>query len=492
MSGLLGLHGLSKTTGVNTLIAAYGNGFINVGTGIGYGIPITSTNNVEFEEFLDSLFFQNFADTPLSFNGTVWSRRHVSKVPLAKYIKQQGQRLYLGYVNLNGTTYPSRVWYSDLPVNDTIVWGYEAGSNGSAIAGNTLFTSLNAGFKTYNVQRGDPLFITSGSNAGQYFIQQIVDDQHIILTEALKYTESNLSYWAGDNFIDFARDDGDFLTELEENNNQLIAFKRDSLHRYDGSRLVKIRDAFGTTSGRSVANLRELSIYFHGSQGDATGFYVYDGNSSTKISAPIQKHIDGISSNMYGSIVSWVENNLFRSYVGTITNSNYNISIPNAVVTWDYANRAWSVDPIADTILVSTQFRQSNTKQTYIGTSDDQILVTPSGNDFNGNAIPHMFEITDYPNGTQAINTFNRLQVISESARGMQIQYKLLLAPFESDEEYQPLGQLDHERTELYFPEFHNQASGIGLRFLGIDAQEATSIIKKMTIFYIPGSSIIQ
>ena len=493
MSNVIGLHGLSKSDGTNILVAAYGNGFVNVATGLGYGIPITSTNNVEMDVFLESLFFQNYVDTPLTFNGTTWGKQHVTKLPLSKYIKQQGERVYLGYVKIGSVEYPSRVWYSDLPSNNTIQWGYEIGTNGVAIAGNTLFSSANAGFKTYGIKKGDPLFIISGSNIGQYAVQSVSADQQLILTEPLPFSGTGISYWVGGNFIDFNRDDGDFITWLEENDNQLIAFKRDSLHRYDGSRRVKIRDAVGTTSGRSVANLRDLTIYFHGSQGVLTGIYAYDGTDSVKISSPIDKHIAGISTSMYTSVVGWTENNLYRLYVGDINNSDYNLSISSAVCTYDYSSKAWSVDPITDIIKVATQFRQSGTRQTYFGTDDDEVILTPNGNDFNGSSIPWGFETKAiYPSETEIVNTFNRIQIISEFANGTRVLYKLLLTPYDSDKDWNALGQLDHERSELYLPESHNQASGIKLKFIGIDTQEATAMIKKISIFYVKGSTLIK
>jgi hypothetical protein len=485
MSDILGLTGFSPSSGNNLLIAAYGNSIVNVVTGLGYGFPIDTTQKVEFETFLNSLFFQNYITTPRTFNGTVWSNKHVSKLPLSQYLKVWNERLYLGYIKIGSTEYSSRVWYSNLPKNDILNWGYEIGTNLQTVAANTLVTSYNAGFKTYGLKRGDPLFILSGNDIGQYSINTVVDDQHLVLTEPMTTTASSISYWTGGNFFDVSRDDGDFITWLGENNNELLVFKRDSLWRYNGSYKTRVLDAVGTTSGRSVINLHTLTIYFHGASGLETGFYFYERGTSKKGSGAIEKYIDGISSNMYTSIVAWREGELYRAYVGDIENTTFDISIPKAVITYDYATDTWSVDPITKIVKAATQFRQSGTKQTYFGTSDAEVHRTPSGYSFNGSPIPFTFTTKIiYPSGTNHTNTFPRIEVISKDAKAVRVQYKLHLKPFTSDENFNALGQIDNEKTVLNLPEQYNMASGIQLRFIGIHPYEPTEIIKKITIYY--------
>lgn len=498
MGSILGLHGLSKADGTNKLIAAFGGDMINVATGLGYGLNLSKTSSVEFEVFLQSLFFQNFNDTPLSFNGTAWSRANCAKVPLSKYMKLWKGNLYLGYVNINGTTYSSRVWRSDPPRNDALTWGYEAGSNLSTLAGNPLVSSANAGFLTNNIKRGDPFFITSGGAAGEYRVLSVSADQQLTLTNIYPYpapqvTSTNASYWTGGNWLDFDRDDGDFLTGLAENTYQLIAFKRDSLHRYDGVKPTKVRGAVGTTSPRSIASLHELTIYFYGGVGQRTGFYAYDGRESQKISAPIEDWIQGISGTMYTGVIGWQEGELYRAYVGNISNIDHNIVFNKCVFTWNYNTRAWSIDPIGDAIVAAAEFRQSGTKQIYIGTTDDEVMITPSGNDFDASPIGWSFATKPiYPTGTENVNTFTRIQIISENANSTTVKYKLHLNPFNTDQEYKGLGQLTGDKTELVLPEGWNQASGIELQFAGIGTQQPTPLIKKASIFYRKESSIIQ
>jgi hypothetical protein len=357
MANILGIHGLT-TINQSVLISAYGNDLVNMGTGLGYSQNITPNQNVEMEMFLNSLFFQNYIDTPRTFDGTSWTNKHVSRLPISKYIKRWNSRLYIGYVKIAGTDYPSRVWFSDLSKNNTITWGYETRTNLQTTAGSPTVFSAFAGFKTYNIKRGDPFLILTGPNAGEYIIQTIDADQQLTLTEPMKVDSSGDTYYCGGNFFDVARDDGDYLTWIGENNSyfyqQLLLYKRDSLFRYDGSRLVPVQGAFGTTSGRSVINIHELSLYFYGSGGLTTGIYSYDNQQSKKISAAVEHHIQGISPTMYDKVIGWRERDLARMYVGNIVNTTYGINVPNAVITWDYNTHAWSVDPIAHFVTCAT------------------------------------------------------------------------------------------------------------------------------------------
>lgn len=497
MNGLGALNKISQ----DTLVAAYGNDIVNVVTGAGYGLALDPSYEVEFESFLGSLFFQNYLNTPKTFNGSTWSLQHVSKLPLSKYIRQWGKRMYLGFIKIGSTEYASRVWYSDLPVNDTIKWGYEYGTDLVTTANTNRVTTLYSRFKTYNIKRGDPFFIVSGADAGQYSVSEIESEYAIRLADyngnpvTLTATASSVTYWAGGNYFDVERDDGDFLTGMAKNFEQLLLFKRDSLHRtttYNGNNLSQVRGAVGTTSGRSIINGQDWTVWFHGGLRDQTGFYSYDSTSGRKISNGIQKYIDGIDSGMYTHIVGWKEGQLYRWYVGDINNTDYNLSVTNAVITIDYAAQAWSVDPIADEILAATEFRQGGTKSAFIASSNE-VFQTPLGNSFDNNAIPFSFQIGPiYPSGTDYSNTHTRVQIISENAAGIKVSYRRRLKPNNSDAQFKPLGNISNEATWLTFPEDANQSSGIDYRFEGISSTEPTAIIKKIKHYFVKGTTILR
>jgi hypothetical protein len=494
MAGINGMGALERSTGENLLIAAYGNDLVNAVSGVSYGQAISPDRDVDFAVLLDYLFFQNSVNTPITFDGTNWGRTHVAKTPVSSFMEPWNNRMYLGSVILGGTTYSSRVAFSNLPKNDVLHWGYETGSDLKTWAGGTSITSALSGFKEYGLKRGDPVFITSGNDQGEYRIETVDSNQRLTLTEALENTASSISFWAGGNWFDVNQDDGDFLNGLAVNNNQLLAYKRDSLYRYDQDQLRKVPRSPGTTSNNSIVTMKrkEWTISFHGAVGTETGFYAYDGRESFKLSSHIDKYVEGINPNNYGSIVAWEEEGLYRAYVGDLTNARYNISLSNVVITIDTITNSYSIDPIDDEIRAAVQFRQGSVKQPFLGTADSQVVKSPSGTDFNGSSVPWIVELNPiYPAGTERVNTMTRLQVISDFANGTRVLYKLLLKPFKSDTQWKSLGEISSEKTELEFREDDNIASGVLLRFQGTDIQTSTATIKKATLFYRPETESI-
>lgn len=495
MANINGIKGLS-TPILNVLLAAYGNDIVNLGSGQGYGLGINPNFPVEFESFLGSLFFQNGNDRPLSFDGTIWNTKHLARPPLGKFLRvwRSRSRLYVGYVTIAGTLYPSRVMFCDLPVNATVQWGFEYGTTLRTVAGSPTVFAQNAGFKTYNVKRGDPFFILSGLDVGQYNVISVDADQQLTLDKPLTTTSLGLSFWAGGNWFDVGPDDGDFITWMEENNDQLCIFKRDSLYKLnasDGSSKTKVRGALGTTSGRSVANLHELTIYYHAGTSLSTGFYAYNGLYAQKISTPIDNHIAGINPGSFP--VAWREGELYRAFVGSIVNRSFDLNIPNAVMTWDYLTKTWSIDPLDDVVTCATEFRQGLLKLSYFGTTTDTVMATPLGVTYNNKEIPFEAEIPHiYPLGTQWICEFANLDVISTNMKGTLIQYRRRLTPFDAEKDWHDLGEIQSDLTQLDFGLEDNQAFGIDLRVINISGTTPEGRIDKFTLWYRPKTQIIK
>lgn len=500
MADIKGLGGLNTSLGTNKLIAAYGNDLIDVDTGSGYGVNLTSTNDVNFESYLDSLFFQNFADRPKSFNGTSWTTKHLNHVPLAKYIKLFNERLYLGYIKINSTTYASRVWYSNLPVVDnagnfTIQWGFQSGTNGSVVANTNRFRAAFAGFQTYGLKVGDPLIVESGANAGQYRIARISDDQMVEIVGTFKTTQSNITYWAGSNWFDVRTNNSDVVTSLSENSNNLLIFKNDTLHRYNLTSLKTVR-GLGTTSNRSVVFFpgRDINIYFHGSTADKTGFYMDNGRESLNISRKIQPFMDAISSSNYNSVVAWNEGDTYRAFVGNISNQNssndsYNISDSNVVYSYSIVDNSWKIDPIADVITASCHFRESNVLKVFLGNDSGEVFLTPSGYSFDGDPIRFNYQTrTLYPRGSEVVNIFTRIKVVARDASRVSVYYKLWGTPFDIDQTWTGLGNLTKDTTEFQIPSRHNKGCGIQLAFMEMGTKEPVQVIEKISIYSVGDS----
>lgn len=493
MTDVLGLFGYNRSTSsVNKLLAAYNDDVIDVDTGVGLGAGFTSQSKVEFATFLDFVFAVNGNQATSSFDGTTWSNTGVrNHCPIANLIRAFGTRVYLGDLKIASQTYRSKVWYCDLPYNNDVRWGLEYGNGLQQQQNSPIVRQSNALFKTYNIKVGDPLFILSGSNAGEYEVESVDSETQLTLTKNLLYS-AYTPYIVGGNYFDVRTDDNDYLRGFGENSSRLLCFKLNSLHRYSGSSLLPVSGAVGTSSGRSIVNIKGFTLYFHGGEANETGIYLYDGTDSVMVSGPIQPYIDGIASSMFPNIVGWKEGTWYRIYVGDITNAQRDISVSKAVISFDVARNKYSIDPFIKTVKCATTFQESNVKKIFFGDDSGEVFQTPSGYSFDTNPIPWVMELSpQYPEGSEFLLNYTRVQVISRDARGVRVRYKLYNMPLDVDDTWQPLGEIQGDKTELWIPADHSRASGVNIRFEETGIRENTQYIEKVTIFYVPETTTI-
>lgn len=486
ISGLQGYNGASGS--VNKLLAVYGNDIVDVATGLGYSQNLTADTDAEMDVFLDSVFFTNNTDGVRTFNGTVWSKRHVANCPVGLLFRDYLAKMYLLAPKINGTTYYSKFLESDLPKNNTIEWGITYGTDLAQTSGSKEVTSATAGFKTRGINIGDPFIIETGTNAGEYIVEGGISDYRLTLTTIMNFTATGSTFLAGDNLYDVKTDNGDILKWSEVINNRLILFKQNGLHSFNRTSLTEIRGV-GTSSGRSVVPFRDkgIIIYWHGSNKERSGFYLTDSTKSERISNPIQDYIDGITAANYDNVVAWREGNIYRAYVGDVTNAARNISITNCVLELDLDNNVWSPSNTHDVIKCATLYRESNVENTYIGDDSAQVYLTPSGNSDDGSSIEWYMEKENiYPSGSEILNTFNKIQIISRDASGVRVRYKLHNAPFTSDQDWQGLGEIEYDKTEIFIPREHSKSCGYGIRLEKNDVMEPTQLIEKISTFHKP------
>jgi hypothetical protein len=519
MSNIDGLGGLntSPTTNLTKLIASYGNDLVDVIAGTGYSQNITSGNNAEFETYLDNLFFQNFKDKPRHLGGdNVWRKTLATKMPMSKFMRRWRTQMYLAYtkfpqtgveswdkdpinsgVDASKITFPSRVFFPEQPTTPgELKWGVLWSQRFTTLSDgdNKVFLSsvVDIGFKEAGIKFGDPLYILDGNSfsIGKYTIASIDSNRQVTVTTPVPKQLSNVSGWCGSNWFDVNTDDGDYLMWLEENSDRLLCFKQNSLHRYDKNTLRQIKGVPGTTAGRSVVNIKDtFTVYFYGGLGNRSGFYLYDGSTSRHFSKAIEDHVAGISSGNYGSVVAWSEGDLYRCWVGDITNTNYNLAKSKVILTLDINSQTWSVDPNPKTILCAAQIRQTNQLNTYIADDSASVYQTGLQTDFSYDTQPINFVVEtwpSYPASTEVMNDFTRVQVIARNARGVKVSYKLYNTPVDVDDNWAMLGDLKDDKTEFTFPTSHRGACGIAYRFSRSSTAEPDMLIEKITTFFNP------
>jgi hypothetical protein len=519
MPNIDGLGGLNTTptTNLTKLIAAYGNDLVDVVAGTGYSQNITSGNNAEFETYLDNLFFNNFKDRPRHLGGdNVWRRNLANKMPMAKFMRRWRTQMYLAYTKFPQTgveswaadpinsgvavsqiTFPSRVFFPDQPTTQgELKWGLLWSQKFTTLSDgdNRLFLSsvVDVGFIEAGIKFGDPVYILDGNSfsQGKYTIASVDNNRQVTLTKPVQKQLTNASGWCGSNWFDVNTDDGDYLTWLEENSDRLLCFKQNTLHRYDKNTLRQVKGVPGTTSGRSVVNIKDtFTIYFYGGLANRTGFYMYDGSTSRKISNAIEDHVAGILASNFNSVVAWAEGDLYRCWVGDITNTNYQLAKSKVILTWDINTQTWSVDSNPKTIKCATQIRQSGQLNTYFGDDSSKVYQTGLTDVYANDGQPINFNVEgwpSYPQGTSTMNDFTRLQVIARNARGVKVYYKLYNNPVSVDDDWTMLGDIKDDMTEFSMPVDHRSAAGYALKFAQSSIKEADMLIEKASMFYNP------
>lgn len=493
-STIKGMHGFNKSDGTGKLIVAYANDMVDVDTGLGYSQNLAGTVNWEFATYLDYMFAAGVTNPLKAFDGTTWTASNHVRVhaPESYYIKPYRTKLYLAHININDTWYRSRVWHTDLPFNNDARWGLEWGNDLVQTASSATIQSAGSNFVDMNIKPGDPFFITSGTNAGEYVVSSITNNITIVLTKTLTNSATGSSFYVGSNYFDVRTNDNDTIKGIGENSDRLLIFKLNSLHRYNESSLFQVGEYPGTSSHRSIVNVDGFTFYFHGSDLKRTGIYMYDGSSVVKISTAIQPYIEGIDPSWYPSVVGWREGHWYRLWVEDISNAQRGLSVTNAVLSYNVMDNKWSIDPFSKAVWAATRYREGNVDAVFFGDDNSEIFTTPSGFSFDGNPIPWAIETgVHYPEGSEMLNRFNRVQIISRDARGVQIRYKLYNHPFGVDDQWLPLGDIKDDKTEIMLPTTHNWASGFNIRLEEDGIREPTQFIEKITMFYTPDSTRI-
>ena len=513
MANILNITGLSTSTGRQRLIAVFGNDYhiysSTTDAWTGQSIPVTTNQSIiRSTIFLNRAFFVNgyktiSADTytkgddPKSYNGSTWRNEYVvKKLPLSLYVRAVGERIYLAncYLKAIDDVNPSMVWFSDLPQNNDLTYGFEEGTVISGLINQkqvSVSTGNNIYFKMRNIKVGDPIYFPSVSGKTRYFVSSIDSEEKLTLTENLEATLTNEKFWVGSNFFFVSRNDGDSITGLGDNNDNLLVFKRNSLWRYNTVSLKKIKGVPGTTSQDSVVNIKDFTYYFH-----ETGIWRTNGVTAELISRPIQDYIEGISSDMYSQVVAWRTGpslETLRVYVGNVSNTDTNLTVNKCILDFDTAIESWSPGQLNIAVTATTEFLESATRNVYIANSNGQVYQDNKGTDDDGTAISWMMDTGfHFPLGPTVELEFEKIQIHVKNGRGLSMKYKLYGTPFSVDKQWRgDLDDVSDEITEVYFKgrvESPNIGRGIAFQISDADGYK-TPTVERIDIFYKPVTS---
>lgn len=502
MPQTLCLHGINFADGTDKLInVRWGTVRIyNSSTAVwdySGSVHFDFSANIDTENFLDHAFFVNGVDSNYTYNSSgTWSgTTNVSDSPIAKYIKEQDVRLYLGNIKIRGTSYPSRVWWSDYPENNSIVWGLETGTNLVTTASSAVVTSTGSTFLTNNIKVGDKLTIENGTDAGEYTVRTIDSETQLTLTETLTTTDTNLNFWVGGNYFDVKTDNGDVITGFGQNSSELLIFKRLSLHRYNtrGGTLRQERQVPGTGSNRSIVNWNDFT-YYHDPTSKAIRRYD-SSNGALIISNAVEDLLENMGSAMIDNVVGYVSRGKdIEFYIGDTTTRD-GISISDCVLVWDTVTQTWSTRSVPSAIEQSTVWIQSSQPDTYIGTQEGKVLKVNSGYQYDTTDIG--FELTDsiiFPVGDDALVDFRRIRLYIENGQSIQAQYRLIYAPITEERwgitDWFPMqGSANSDKVEFTFRDgLPKRASGIQMKFIESSGKESFLLEKYIIYYSIPSN----
>lgn len=496
---ITGLHGYNKSDGTEKLIATQGNRVLvydtNNATWVNQSQTHTSGSTPSFATFLDYAFLVNGVNPNLSYDGSSWSSSTlVVGSPQSYGIVSQANRLFLLKPTILNTVYKSRVWHSDLPgavTNNGLTWGYEEGSDLATTADSGVVTSASAKFIDYNIKVGDPFYITTDGDVGKYTVQSVDSNTQITLVEDLTATDTNVSYWVGRNWFDVKTSDGDDIVTAVDNFNELVIYKRNSVHRYNqfGNELRQIKKVKGTTSAASVIAEGDYCYHYHPS----SGIIKMNASGGIIISAPIEDLIDNMSASNATAVVGWVERDrLLKWYIGD-TSTREGKSISNCVIKYDTTTEQWSWESLPFAVTSATEYYESNISKVYIGADDNGVYNTPSGYAFGTvNVDMEVGTHPIFPAGEDAVVDFTRVRLYMDNPSTVTVLYRLIYKPanesntkWTNDTEWQTFsGRTNGHRVELYIPDGkERRASGIEIKIAESSNTEGPTI-KKLLIYY--------
>lgn len=493
-ANILGAGALNTSAGVNKLLAFSGTDayvFDGSSAWAAQSRTFTASQSFEVENFLDMLFMVNgLTDAPQSYTGAAWSTTtNVTDMPKAKYIRETAGRLFLGNINVPiGGSFPSRVWYSNIPVNNAITWDFESGTDLATTASSGVVTSAAGLFKTRGIKVGDPFFIAEGSDIGQYTVLSIDSETQITLTVNLTATATNLDFWVGGNWFDVARDNSDVIMGLGRNSDRLLCFKRYSVHKFQKTNndetdsLLPIRGIPGTTSHRSIANIKEWTFWV-----SDNGIWRFDGASGLLISYPVQEIWDGVTAANKLSAVSWTKDDrILKTYVGNVSNSDTGLTISNCVICYDtYLDQFW-VDSIPDIIRCAVVWIDSNVKKTFIFSSTGECEDTSTGDTFDGVNVDMDFETwPHFPISPEVAVNITRIRLYGIKIQSAKPQYKLYYEDGKIDADWQNADITDKTEHEIEIGMKLSEKKACGVSLRGTeDSSNIRPTIERGVIYY--------
>jgi len=359
-------------------------------------LSLTAGAKAEFEYFLDGWFMANYSDATRFNDFTQWyTTTNVTNAAKAKYIKLYKSRIYLAYVVSGGSTYPSKVTYSDLPSSGTIAWDdsvnyFDVDTDDSDV---TMGLEVNA----------DRLLIFKENSLYRYDTNTLFKVPGCPGTVSQR-SVANIQGWT-------------------------LYLHSSGIWGYNGKTSTNLsRRITDIINGISSKNLGNSCAW---STGDHYYLYVGDINNSDKGIEIDKCLIDyDISKNSFTWRSLEHEPTVFTNYRDDRSAITYNIS----TVSYNDSDTTYNG-------LISAEDR------VYFGDNDGAVYHFNVGKDHAGTDISFMVETKDYYLDVPSMyKLLHKIIVYVDKGKAITFQYKL------DDKNWKTLGKINKEQTELTFP----------------------------------------
>jgi hypothetical protein len=393
-------------------------------------LSLSSGSRAEFESFLDGFFMVNFTEATRFNNLTAWSTvTNVTNAAKAKYIKQYLSRIYLGYVVSGGSTYPSRVTYSELP-------------------------------------SGTPLSITWDDSLNYFDVDpedgDVIKALEVNANRLLVFKENTLHRYDTNTRYKVPGAPGTVSQRSVKNiSTWTLYLHTTGVWGYNGesSQLMSraVQEIIEGVSTRNFANSCAGVVGDH--------YYLYVGdvfNQRTKLSISNCLLDFDISKNAWAWRSLTKDPTVFFAYPDDRSGVTYN----SATVTYGSSDVAYNG-------LVSSEER------IYMGTMDGEVHQFNAGNSFNGTDIAFKLETKDYYLGHPArYKLLQKVWIFTNRGRGITVQFKL------DDGDWKNLGRIRDDQTPLVFPA-GSRCQHVRLRFLESSSGEQFSM-EGIDLYFVP------
>ena len=183
----------------------------------------------------------------------------------------------------------------------------------------------------------------------------------------------------------------------------------------------------GTQAHKSVVRARGKNFFFYG----PNGFYETKGDYPIRISRPVQRFIEGMSSSFYSKVSGWSDNENIYWSIGDVTidwDRGFTETYANVVLRYTIDTQQWAPLQYAHEFHALHQYISGTDTMIIGGDADGQVLQIDTGNsDYGGVAIKYILQSPelDFKNREYTKTISEKIFVHSDRTIGAELQVRL-------------------------------------------------------------------